>query len=80
MPKLKSRKSVLKRYKISAGGKILRKRSFTSHLRVRKSSKHKRRLAGTMVVVGPYAKKIVKALGIRVKKHKHQVDAQTKPL
>jgi large subunit ribosomal protein L35 len=73
MPKVKSRKSALKRYKITSSGKILRGQSMTSHLRVRKSAKHKRRLSGTIEVTGPYAKKLIKALGIRVRRNKHVV-------
>jgi large subunit ribosomal protein L35 len=40
----KTRKSVAKRFKITAGGKILRSRSSRRHLLSTKSAKRKRRL------------------------------------
>lgn len=64
MPKLKTRNSATKRFKITKTGKILRRRSFTSHLRVKKSKKHKRALKRPVLVKSYYAKKLVKALGI----------------
>lgn len=41
MPKLKTRKSAAKRYKISAKGKIRRRKGGISHLREHKSAKSK---------------------------------------
>lgn len=68
MPKLKTNKSISKRFRITKNGKVLRGQSFTSHLRVRKSSKHKRALSGTVTTFETYAKKIRTAVGIRTKK------------
>ncbi|OGM74368.1 50S ribosomal protein L35 [Candidatus Woesebacteria bacterium RIFOXYB1_FULL_38_16] len=65
MKKLKTRKSITKRFKVTASGKILRGRSFSSHLRVKKSQKQKRRLKGSVEVTGFYAKKLRKRMGIR---------------
>ncbi len=65
MAKMKSRKSILKRFKVTGRGKIMRGRSFTSHLRVKKSSKHKRRLSKMVEVKGFYAKKLRKRMGIK---------------
>lgn len=65
MPKIKTRKSIIKRFKITKKGKVLRRQSFTSHLRVKKSSKKKRALGRTVEVTGFYAKKLKLALGIR---------------
>lgn len=67
MPKHKTRKSLTKRIKITATGKLMRGRSFTSHLRVKKSSRQKRRLKGNVEVTGYHAKKFKKALGLRKK-------------
>ncbi len=50
MPKLKTRKSAAKRFKITGTGKFLRRRAFRNHLLDHKSSKLKRHL-GTKAVV-----------------------------
>ena len=44
MPKKKTRKAVAKRFKVSAGGKVLYKKSGTGHLFTGKSRRRKRRL------------------------------------
>jgi large subunit ribosomal protein L35 len=64
MAKQKTRKSVVKRFKITKGGKILRGRAFTSHLRVKRSSKKKRAQGRLVEVKGFYAKKLRKAMGL----------------
>lgn len=61
----KTRKSATKRFKITKGGKILRKQAFTSHLNVKRSSKKRRAQGRQVEVKGAYAKKVRKALGIR---------------
>mgnify|MGYP001376105361 FL=1 len=45
MPKIKTRRSVLKRYKKTGTGKFLRKKSGKSHLLTKKSSARKRKLS-----------------------------------
>ena len=44
MPKLKTHKGAAKRFKITATGKIKRKKAFKSHLLTGKSSKRTKRL------------------------------------
>lgn len=44
MPKMKSKKSLQKRVKITGQGKWLRKSAFTSHLAQNKTTKQKRHL------------------------------------
>ncbi|MEE8558925.1 MAG: 50S ribosomal protein L35 [Myxococcota bacterium] len=44
MPKLKTRRSVAKRFKVSASGKIRRRRAFRNHILTKKSAKRKRQL------------------------------------
>lgn len=44
MPKIKTKKSAIKRFKITAKGKIKRYRAFHSHLAQSKRPKRKRRL------------------------------------
>jgi large subunit ribosomal protein L35 len=42
MPKTKTSSSVKKRFKVSAGGKLMRRRAMQSHNLTKKSSKRKR--------------------------------------
>lgn len=65
MPKLKTRKSLLKRFKITKTGKILRRQAFRRHLKAGKSKKRLRNLKRTLELTGFYAKKIRKAAGIK---------------
>lgn len=65
--KLKSRKSITKRFKFTKNGKVLRGHSFTSHLQSKRSSKQKRRLKGTTEVSGSFAKRLKKRVGISTK-------------
>jgi len=44
MPKLKSNKGALKRFKRTGGGRLLRNKAYGSHLMSKKSSKRKRNL------------------------------------
>lgn len=50
MPKLKTRKAAAKRFKSSGSGKIMRRKTFRSHLLEHKSPSRKRRLAGMATV------------------------------
>jgi large subunit ribosomal protein L35 len=44
MPKMKSRRRALKSYKVTANGKIKRRKAFRSHILTSKSTKRKRHL------------------------------------
>ena len=44
MPKLKTKRSAAKRFKITGSGKVRRRRSFAGHLMISKSPARKRRL------------------------------------
>jgi ribosomal protein L35 len=46
----------------------MRGKSFGSHLNVKKSSKHRRRLGRQVEIKGHFAKKLTKAMGIKRKK------------
>lgn len=50
MNKIKTRRSAIKRYKITATKKFIRKKSFRAHLLQKKSSSRKRRLYSTITV------------------------------
>ena len=62
--KMKVRKSITRRIKVSAGGKLLRRRSFGRHLKATKRKMRSRRHAQPVVITGNLAKKIKKALGL----------------
>ena len=47
MPKMKSKKSAAKRFKVRSGGSIKRSRAFMRHILTKKSTKRKRKLRGT---------------------------------
>lgn len=50
MPKLKTKKAALKRFKKTANGKFIRRRASKGHLLEKKSAKRKRSLSQRMVV------------------------------
>lgn len=50
MPKMKTRSSVKKRFKLTAKGHLKRKKAYASHILTKKSSKRKRNLRkGTLI-------------------------------
>lgn len=65
---MKTRKSLVKRLKITKTGKILRRHAFRRHLKAGKSKKSLRNLKRIVELTGYYAKKIRKAAGIK-KRH-----------
>ncbi len=62
MPKLKTRRSVAKRFKVKKSGKILRRKGFKSHLLSHKAKKRKRKLRQPALVSKPEQDKIRKLL------------------
>lgn len=58
MPKQKSHKGLAKRVKITASGKVKRKRSYGSHLMSGKNAKRRRRIASAATLSGATAKTI----------------------
>lgn len=63
--KQKTRKSIVKRFKITKRGKVLRRQAFSGHLNTKKSRKRKRRLKRIVKVEGFYAKKLKKRMGVK---------------
>lgn len=51
MPKMKTKSSAAKRFKVTGSGKIKRKRAFRSHLLTKKSAPRKRHLAVSRLVM-----------------------------
>ncbi|MFO1052072.1 MAG: 50S ribosomal protein L35 [Planctomycetota bacterium] len=62
MSKLKTRKAVVKRMKLTKTGKVKRHHAFTSHLLVRRSRKRKRGLRRAAILPGRFAKTMAMAL------------------
>jgi len=62
MPKQKTHKGTKKRFRLTASGKVMHRKSGTSHLAGRMSQKRKRNLRGTSAVDGTEAVKLTEAL------------------
>ncbi len=58
MPKLKTKKGVAKRFKITGGGKLKRQRAGRGHLLAKKSQKRKRAMRKPALVSRGYEKAI----------------------
>lgn len=58
MPKMKSQRSAMKRFKVTANGKIKRRKAFRSHILTSKSSKRKRHLRRPTLVAETEAYKV----------------------
>jgi len=65
MSKLKTKKGVVKRMKLTKNGKVKRRHAFTSHIMVRRSRKRKRRLRHPAILPGRMGKNMAEALGAR---------------
>jgi large subunit ribosomal protein L35 len=65
MPKTKTSSSVKKRFKVTAGGKLLRRRAMKSHNLEKKSSKRKRGFRKDTPVHGSDARAVKKMFGRR---------------
>ncbi len=63
MPKLKTKKAVSKRFKLTKKGKVRRNRAFSQHLLSGKSAKRKRNLRRPSLVEGKQARTVKRLLG-----------------
>jgi large subunit ribosomal protein L35 len=68
MPKTKTSSSVKKRFKVTAGGKLLRRRAMKSHNLTKKTSKRKRGFRKDTPVAGVDTKAVRQMLGGRGKR------------
>jgi large subunit ribosomal protein L35 len=62
MPKMKTRKAVAKRFKVTGTGKVLTHKCGKSHRMVSFTGKRVRQLRGKTLISGPRAKKLLRAL------------------
>ena len=53
MPKMKTKKSAAKRFKVQGSGGIKRSRAFLRHILTKKTTKRKRQLRGTTQIDAP---------------------------
>ncbi len=58
MPKMKSRRSAVKTFKLTATGKVKRRKAFRSHILTSKSTKRKRHLRKPTLVDKTEARKV----------------------
>jgi large subunit ribosomal protein L35 len=58
VPKQKTHRGAAKRFKISGGGKVMRRHSMTSHILTKKTTKRKRALRKATEVAGGFSKTI----------------------
>lgn len=70
--KLKIRKSIARRFKITRTGKVLRRSSFSRHLRRKKKKQAIRRLKVAKTLEGKVAVKVKKALAKKTKRRKQK--------
>jgi large subunit ribosomal protein L35 len=62
MPKQKTRKGVVKRFKLTASGKVTRRKAYARHLMTDKTTKRKRQLRHGTMVAAADAKRVRKML------------------
>lgn len=62
MPKIKTHRGAKKRFKVTSGGKVLRRHSMKSHILTKKTTKRKRRLRKATEVQAKFAAKIKKMI------------------
>ena len=62
MPKMKTKSSAKKRFKLTGSGKIKRKHAFKNHILTKKSKKPKLKLTHSGLVIDSDAKNIIEQL------------------
>ena len=62
MPKMKTRRSVAKRFKLTGTGKIKRNRANKRHILTKKSQKRKRNLRKSTILVSAEVRRVKKML------------------
>lgn len=64
MAKKKSRRSLVRRIKVTKTGKLIRRTQNMRHLRYNKTKAQIRRMKSVKFIIGPARKKLLKMLGI----------------
>lgn len=68
MPKLKTHRGTAKRIKVSATGKLMRRRASGNHLLQKKSASRKRTIGRSAVIKGAIATNLRRALGGKIRR------------
>ena len=63
MPKQKTHRGAAKRFRLTAGGKVVRRHSMANHILTKKTTKRKRRLRKGTAVQGKFARTIKQIIG-----------------
>jgi large subunit ribosomal protein L35 len=64
MPKLKTRKGIAKRIRVTTNGKLVRAHAWKSHLLEKKSAKRKRNFRSAQLVSSADATQVRRSLGV----------------
>ena len=64
MPKIKSHRGSMKRFKLTKKGKLKRNKAYTGHLKEKKSSKKKRTLRKSVLLNKGDAKRVKKLISV----------------
>ena len=62
MPKMRTHRGAAKRFRLTATGKVMRRKATGNHFLIKKSGSRKRRISG-MVEIGPESKGVRRLLG-----------------
>ena len=62
MPKMKSKRAAVKRFKLTASGKIKRKKAYANHIFTKKTTKRKRKLRHATLVSAADSSRVSKML------------------
>ncbi len=65
MPKLRTRRATAKRFRLTASGKVRRRKAYKGHLLTRKTRKRKRNLRAPALVDAVDQPRIYRQLGLR---------------
>lgn len=58
MPKMKTRRGAAKRFKLTGTGKVKRNKAYASHIMTKKSTKRKRKLRKSTILVAAEVKRV----------------------
>lgn len=58
MPKVKTRRAAAKRFKLTGTGKVKRNKAFASHILTKKTTKRKRKLRKSTILVAAEVKRV----------------------
>ena len=63
MPKMKTHRAAAKRFRLTSGGKLVRRRAFKSHILTKKSPKRKRSFRKNVLITPADTREVKRLLG-----------------